>query len=273
VAGDIFLVVNHRPSGMFGSRIVRAHHLAFVRYAGPDPEPFRPWTESDTPWSSIDYVVSVDSSTYAAGDNIAVSLVLRRSSRSATAAVKKVTIEVRRELVVGAHHRAAASSDISLGVGSVPPMSPGTRQSSRSSMDTVTAVRPTRRASGWSLFGRSSSTSMPPSPAYPSPRSPSPSASSSPHEDEVVSSYFCLPSKRSSTAALGNRREEVVLAMAMADDDISFDAEGCWNGRIDCALPKRRSLYRYSSGESVSTPLALMRFFVCVRVRRDLTHR
>jgi hypothetical protein len=262
----LFPVVNHRPSGIFGSRLVRSHHLALVRYGGPNPEPFRPWTDAETLYSSIDYVVSADSASYAAGDNVSVSLALRRSPRSPGAAVKKITLEIRRELLVGAQHNAAAtSSDVSLGAASTSPISPGVHRSPRSSMDTATASRPARRISGWSLFGRSS-TSIPPSPAYPSPRSPSSSASSSPHEEDAPSSYFCLPSKRSSTSTLGNRRDEVVLATTTRDSDISFDADGTWNGRIDCALPKRKNLYRYSSGESVSTPGASLRFFVCVRV-------
>jgi hypothetical protein len=254
-------VVNHRPSGMFGSRIVRSHHLAFLRYGAPTLEPFRPWTDADSHSSPIDYVVSADSSTYAAGDNVSVSLSLRRSPRYPAASIKKIVLEIKRELHIGSSAAAAASSDVSLGATSSPP------NNNRNSTEAI--ARPARRVSGWSLFSRSSAIA-PQSPAYPSPRSTTSSTSSTAQEDGAPSSsYFCLPSKRSSTP-LGNRREEVVLATAARDAEVAFDPEGVWNGRIDCLLPKRRSLYRYSIGESVSTPGAAMRFFVCVRVRAFL---
>lgn len=69
---------------------------------------------------------------------------------------------------------------------------------------------------------------------------------------------------------LRQRREDVILmSKTLHATDVQFSREGEWTGSITNTIPRSKTIYHWSVGETCSTPCASVRFFVTIKVSSD----
>lgn len=223
-------MVNHRPSGIFGTQLKKSHPLLLVQHALPRVPLAPPTIRSSLDHRSLYVKAMLAESALGPGDPLALKLLLRkRSNAEAGMAIKRVVIDIRRSI--------------------------------------------TRRSFPDSNEGSCSpaASDSPPTPPF---GGSSESVASTPLStpDGIDPHYFALTAKTSGVSPLSaERQEETTLVSLVVDGkEVEFARDGTWTTSLHHELPRNKSIYHYSLGESIDVSTFAIKCFVHVKVRLGL---
>lgn len=280
----------HKPSSMHGSRKLVSHQIPLFRYALPPatlPAPTLPsWTGTSRPNSggSLSYTITATSptATPGPGEELAFNILLRREGPGASAESSSAGVQIRRISLSLDRHMTldtnqSPSPDTSDDDEASPPAFPlGSGSGGRSPprQRSVDAEKPSqqqqKQQSPPPHAGRSASRGLSSvfkrGPSAGGSRSPLPSPSYAPALSQDPGCYFSA-TPLSLSPAPGSTPTRSVTSTSMlvleAVEDVVFGSEM----KLVGAMPKTKSIFRYSVGETMKTRVAQVAFTLSGRVR------
>lgn len=244
-----FLVVYHKPAGMFGNRLLKSFPVNLVQHQLPlDNGP----STSQYFHAPLDLhcSTSLNQSTFGPTDEFSLKLALSSTSNP-TLRIKKVTIDVRRELCIYARSsdsspRTPPEDRVALATPDCYPefYPPLIRQTTESS-DSDESMKDLMLKNTLDITPKSA-------PLLVAPKSTG-----------TDFSYFSIEAQPAAPQVKSRRDDISLLTMTKSDES---DLRKPWSSTFNGKLPKPNSLYRYAIGETCDTGNMYIRHHVTVKV-------
>ena len=230
--------MNHKPIPMQGNRKLVSYQIPLVNYSPPPIHLLIPsWSSPSL--EKLSYHITTSKSTY--GPNESLDLILNLKKQDSSLSLKKVIVTLERHLILNpVDHISSASIAAGGESGDETLSSDGEIYRTDSTTPITTTNTGENRKS---LFQRSRVSISPESRSLLlPPTSPS------------------VTSKSSTTTTI----------LVIEKKDIVFNNDGTTRVEMGAEVPRCKSIYRYSIGESMSTPSARIEFTLSIKVSLSL---
>lgn len=233
--------MNHKPIPMQGSRKLTSHQIPLINYSPPPslPLPLPLWTSPPSTQRRLAYRITPSKSSYAPNELMEISVEFSREDPGLC--VRRIVVGLERRVVLssdGGEERSGSGSE-----GDEITLSDGEIYRTPHQEDTPLLPPTTTKRT----FLRSAS--------------PFRSRASGSAESE---SRPLTPLPSSSSSSIKSAPTSILV---MEKEDVIFDHEGMGRLVLGGVVPRSKSVYRYSVGDTFSTKFARVEFLLIVRVR------
>ena len=258
-------VVYHKPAGILGDRLLKSFQVNLQQHGYPQPGLPLEWTSAAAPRSSlsptnlISYTASTNTDSYGPDEPFSVQLRLSKTAADQSLVIKRVTVELRREMTIypaSLESSPSSSSDGSTALATpdcfpelYPPVHIAHENEPDSSSDSIGGG-----SDGPSYFSFKSATQHQSPDDYPP----------ATHAAEPFAAH--LSRRAASSSKAGRKDELVVLSLTKAIDEGEWSRTGQCLVSLDGRTSKSQTLYHWSVGETCSTVGCTIRFYVTIRV-------
>lgn len=249
-------MIYHKPSGALGARRIVSHQVPLSRFSDSPhaqilPSPTWSSSTSGTSFPGLHYSIGTSKAVYAPDDELELD-VFTHVDETSSHQIKKIQVTLDRHIVVDSPSPSPSGSD------EEEVFIPDDDTLFLTPEETSRVGRPNTKALS-SLFDRSTSSSVRPTPTT------SPCSTPSPEVVSYISARTSTsPPSRTMTAGSlpGIKTSTVTQIMVFEENDVPSGVEH----KIVGVVPRTKSLYRYSIGETLRTKLANVQFRLSIKI-------